>query len=146
MLTISNREPIFSSFRNCKMNICWQCATKLTLPIRRRSRLLPALLHAQRRHASSQPNLNEIIRGLSIPPPEFGNIRKRLSEWQKQSGDGIVDTSAAEAETRKLNTFAATQEQEQEEAGGLVFGDDVGEMVASQIRQYVAPGSLVEIT
>jgi hypothetical protein len=127
------------------MNICWQCATKLASrrPITR-FRLPPS----QQRHHSQLQNLSETIRSLPFPPPAAGNIRERLAQWQKESGTKLADPMSAEVETRKLQSYTTGGQNDSidESEDIAMFGDDMGEMGLVQMRQYILPGSLVEIT
>jgi hypothetical protein len=129
------------------MNICWQCATKLASPLPRRSIPRLILARSQRRHASGQ-NLSELINALPFPPPTVGDIRSRLAKWQKESGSTLTDPMSAEVETRKLQSFTrgSNDHLADESDDGAMFGDDMGEIGVQQMRHFVQPGSLVEIT
>jgi hypothetical protein len=127
------------------MNICWQCATKLASRRRITRFRLPL---SQHRHQSQLQNLSETIRSLPFPPPTAGNIRDRLAKWQKESGATLADPMSAEVETRKLQSYTSGGQDDPIDASEdiAMFGDDMGEMGLVQMRQYILPGSLVEIT
>ncbi|KAF2668957.1 RNB-domain-containing protein [Microthyrium microscopicum] len=137
------------------MSICWRCSEKLLSrsllqlsgrsAVRRSRHQLQPLL--PRRHAVT---LADQINTAPLLPIDYGDIRERLTQWQQEHGSKIEDPTSAQHESRRLRAYAWSFEGGDEDVGNSVdvnewegkFGD-VGIVTA---RQFIVPGSLVEIT
>jgi hypothetical protein len=142
------------------MSLCWSCATKallsqnshhLSIPLRRLPKSAkPLRTLPQKRHF--RVPVATVINDSSFPPPEFGNIRERLAEWQATVGSKLTDPATAEYESKKLQGFAASSgslldpQDDLDRTNADIWKEDFGEAGAVQERHYIAPGSLVEVT